>query len=122
LLQGEDFGELARRHSDDESAERGGDMGYLHKGMLGSQAQEVIDSLQQGEMAAPAMLLEGVAIFVLEDRISPRLNPLDKVRARAETLWLREARERAYSELVQSLRDRAEVTFSNPSYFLVTQK
>jgi hypothetical protein len=122
LEQGADFGELARRYSDDESAPQGGDMGYQHKGMLGGQAQAVIDKLQPGETAAPAMLLEGVAIFKLEDRKEARLNPLDRVRDRAEALWLREARERAYTEFVAALRARAEVSFSDPAYYLTARK
>ena len=122
LEQGADFGELARRYSDDESAEQGGDMGYQHKGMLGGQAQAVIDQLQSGEMAAPEMLLEGVAIFRLEDRKAARLNPLDKVRDRAEALWLRDARERAYTDFVAALRARAEVSFSDPAYYLTARK
>jgi parvulin-like peptidyl-prolyl isomerase len=122
LEQGADFDELARRYSDDESASEGGDMGYQHKGMLGSQAQTVIDKLRPGEMAAPEMLLEGIAIFSLEDRVEARLNSLEKVRARAEALWLREAKEKAYSDYIAALRTRAEVSFSDPAYYLTARK
>ena len=34
LANGADFAELARKHSNDESARDGGDMGYRHRGTL----------------------------------------------------------------------------------------
>jgi len=117
LQQGMDFAEAARRYSDDESASNGGDMGYLHQGMLGAQADEVIAPLRPGEIAEPAVLLEGVAIFRLEERIAAQLNPFASVRARARELWLRERRERAVAEAKAKLRETARLRYPNPLYY-----
>jgi hypothetical protein len=117
LLQGTHFADAARRYSDDDSAGNGGDMGYLHEGMLGAQADQVIGGLAPGEIAEPAVLLEGIAIIRLEERIVAQLNPMSSVRERLRELWLRESRERAVQEATTKLRQRAQVRYSNPRYY-----
>jgi hypothetical protein len=114
---GMDFAEVARRYSEDESAQNGGDMGYLHQGMLGAQADEILAGLQPGEIAEPAMLLEGIAIFRLNERIPAHLNAFESVRGRARELWLRERRQQAVEEIKTELRERARVRYPNPRYY-----
>jgi hypothetical protein len=116
LDEGADFAELAREFSQDPSAESGGDMGYLHQGMLGETAQQAIDALQQGELTPVVQLLEGYALFRLIDRESPRVNPLDKVRQRATELWLRQAQESFQAEQVKRLREGARIEILDPQY------
>src|SRR6185503_17229974 len=76
LKGGADFKQLAKLHSAEGSAEGGGDMGYVHRGMLPESAQEAIDKLKPGEITEPVALLEGMAIFRLEQRKPPKLNAL----------------------------------------------
>lgn len=109
LGKGADFAELARIHSSDESAQNGGDMGYVHVGMLGDSAQKVLDIMEVGEVSAPVVMLEGVAIFRLDDRMSPQLNPLEAVRERAEKLYIREMGEKAWEDLIAELRSAAKI-------------
>jgi len=109
LNKGADFAELARIHSSDESAQNGGDMGYIHAGMLGANAQKVLDIMEIGDVSAPVVMLEGVAIFRLDDRIKAELNPLDVVRERAEKLYQRDRGEKAWESLKADLRARARI-------------
>ncbi len=109
LTKGADFAELARIHSSDDSAQNGGDMGYTHSGMLGDAAQKVLDIMEIGDISAPVMMLEGVAIFRLDDRITPELNSFDAVRERAEQLYMREMGDKAWESLVGELRSRAKI-------------
>ncbi len=54
LEEGEDFAELAREFSDDSlSADEGGDLGYLQEGDLGGEYDEVMMSLEEGEVSGP---------------------------------------------------------------------
>ena len=105
LRGGTDFAELARLHSGDPSADKGGDMGYIHHGMLPEPAQKAVDKLKAGEHTAePVPLLEGVAVFKLQQRKSPTLNKLDVVRERARDLYLRDKGEEAWNALLARLR------------------
>jgi parvulin-like peptidyl-prolyl isomerase len=111
LKGGADFKQLAQLHSGDGSAQAGGDMGYVHRGMLPEPAQAAIDKLKPGEVTEPVALLEGVAVFRLHERKAPKLNALDTVRERAQDLWMREKAEAAWVMLLATLRRQSPVKF-----------
>ncbi len=110
---GADFAELARIHSSDKSAENGGDMGFVHLGMLGENAEKVLAIMEPGEVSAPVVLLEGVSLFRLEERTSPVLNTFDSVKARAERLYQREKGEAAWKALLGRLHADAKITVND---------
>ncbi|WP_207063267.1 peptidylprolyl isomerase [Motiliproteus sp. SC1-56] len=113
LRQGGDFGELAEEVSDDPTAANGGDMGYLHEGMLGNEIQETVVSLAKvGQVSDPVRVLEGVAIVKLLDKKEAQQMSFGSVEARARGLLLRERREAAWAELKQRLRDEADIEFN----------
>ena len=106
---GADFSEQARLSSNDASAEKGGDMGYLHRGMLPDALQAKIDQFKAGEVADPIQMLQGVGVFRLDDRISPKLQDFSRVAERAADLLHREQREKAWQDLVAKLRGAANI-------------
>lgn len=101
---GDDFAALASLHSADGSAARGGDLGYLHQGMLAPEAQQVVDALVPGEISETVQLLQGFAIFRLEERVAPKLNDYEQVAERARDLLYRELQEQARDRLLDELR------------------
>jgi parvulin-like peptidyl-prolyl isomerase len=104
LRDGADFAALARERSGDPSAAKGGDLGYLHRGMLPDDAQKALDAAAPGVIPDPVVLLEGVAIFRLDERKPARLQSFDAAAARARDLLQRERAEAAWSELIARLR------------------
>ncbi|HEY5641895.1 MAG TPA: peptidylprolyl isomerase [Woeseiaceae bacterium] len=109
LSDGDSFEELARQHSSDDSADKGGDMGYLHAGMLSPGAEEAIAQLEVGEFTEPVQVLEGMAIFQLADRRPEQMHEFLDVRDRAEELWKRQRGEQQWSGLVAELRSDSKV-------------
>ena len=108
---GQDFADAAREHSADPSAANGGDMGYLHAGVLDGELLKVVTELDAGELcAAPVTVLEGVVLVRVEDRRVPQLHTLDEVRDRAAGLWRRDARQSEYEAAIARLRDASEIT------------
>ena len=103
LKAGAKFSELAKLHSADASANQGGDMGYLHKGMLAPAVQEIIDSMKVGEVSKPVTTLQGVGIFRLDDKEEAKLSSFKVVRERATELFLREKRKKVWKELIDKL-------------------
>lgn len=109
LNKGADFSDLARIHSSDPSAQNGGDMGYVHAGMLGENAEKVLDIMEKGEVSSPVILLEGVGIFRLDDRTKPQLNALETVKERAKELLMREKSEQQWQALMTKLRKETKI-------------
>lgn len=109
IIAGTSFADLARMHSGDASAENGGDLGVVHQGMLSRQAQVVVDGLAAGQLSQPVVLLQGVALFRLEERQASRLNPLAQVRERAQGLYQRERAEKQWQDFLGALRAKAEI-------------
>jgi parvulin-like peptidyl-prolyl isomerase len=109
LKIGGDFSELARTTSDHSSAVNGGDMGYLHEGMLGDNAEAAVKKLEPGEFTDPLMVLEGVAIFKLTSVAPPRKMAFRDVEERASGLWLQAEGERRWRVLIEKLRASASI-------------
>jgi len=113
LARGADFGELARIHSGDATAANGGDMGFIHKGMLAEPAQKALDQLAVGDVSEAVMSLQGVAIFRLEARQVATLNDFDQVEERARKLLQRENSTKAWDELLVTLRAKAQIKINS---------
>lgn len=109
LDKGSDFAELARIHSGDETASNGGDMGFIHSGMLAKPAQVALDKLSPGGVSEPVMLLRGIGIFKLHEKLEPTLNSYESVAERAKKLLQREKAKLAWSDLVEQLRSQAKI-------------
>ena len=106
---GADFAELARVHSGDGSAAEGGDMGYLHQGMLAPEIEQAALSLQPGELTEPLTVLEGVVLARLDGRREARLNPFEDAAERAASLLRREQSDAAVLALRDGLREAARI-------------
>ena len=109
LARGANFAELAVIHSSDNSAENGGDLGFVHQGMLSAEAQKAVDGLKPGQVSPVVVMLQGVALFRLEAREAARVNEYEKVSARVRALWEREERQRRWGALLVQLRDNARI-------------
>lgn len=116
IKQGAGFAELARMHSADATAANGGDMGYLHTGMLSPQAEAVIANLETNEISAPTRLLEGIAIFKVTERLPARLREFADVRERCESLWTKEQADNAWMQFVAGLRKSIPVEIFDPAF------
>ncbi len=110
IENGADFAELARGHSNDTvSAADGGDLGWINPGELVPEFEEVMKSLNPGEVSNPFQTQFGWHIVqVLERREHDSTNDVKRARARdairqrkleeARENWLREMRDNAYVE------------------------
>ncbi len=117
LRAGADFAELARLHSGDaETSDQGGDMGYLHGGMLSEMSQLVVSKLKPGEISDPVGLMEGIGIFKLTDRKEAKLNSFNAVKPRASELYLIDEGERAWKALIAQLRKKTPIKVDESRY------
>jgi peptidyl-prolyl cis-trans isomerase SurA len=105
-----DFAQMARVHSDDASAGRGGELDWVYPGDTVPDFERAMQELKVGEVSPPVRTPFGYHLIqVLERRaadISPerrRLQARQALRERkaeeAFQEWLRQVRDRAYVEL-----------------------
>ena len=116
IAAGADFAEAARMHSSDASAPNGGDLGYLHQGMMPESLYEKLGSMKPGDVSVPLRTLEGVAIFRLTERREARLRGFVEVKERATQLWRRDEGERRWAEFLARLRAAATIRIDTERY------
>ncbi len=119
LRNGADFAEMARIHSGDDSAPQGGDMGYIHKGMLAKPAQEIIDIMDPGDVSEPVVILQGVAIFRLDERVATTINSYERVKDTVVGLVVREKGQKAWVDLLKKLRSETKIDVDKSLYKVV---
>ena len=118
---GEDFAELARLYSGDATAANGGDMGYLHSGMLPEGTQAALANLKESQTSDAIRLLEGFAVFRLHDRKAANLQAFDVVKVRARELAVREQGNLAWDTFVRGLKSQTTIKIDE-SRFLPLSK
>lgn len=116
LQAGADFAAMARQHSAESSAGNGGNLGYLHRGMLQKPMQEVVDRLQPGAISEPVVVLEGVAVVRLAERQPAARKAYAEVRERAANLWERERAEAQWQAFLARLRAAAAIRIEDARY------
>jgi peptidyl-prolyl cis-trans isomerase D len=78
---GADFGEVAKKHSDDPSSgSQGGSLGEFPKGTMVSAFESALDKLAIGGISEPVLTPFGYHIIKLESRTEERFKPLEEVR------------------------------------------
>lgn len=108
LENGADFAELARSNSQDLSAAKGGDLGWLYPGDTVPEFERVMDALQPGKVSDPVQSPFGWHLIQVVER---RVEDVSTERQRAAArMALRERKaEEVYQDWVRQLRDRAYV-------------
>ena len=110
LDNGANFAELARLHSEDGSAAKGGDLGWLSPGDTVPEFERAMDALPLKTVSEPVRTQFGWHLIeVLERRKEDVTKEKQKLNARLE---IRERKaDEAYQEFVRQLRDRAYVEY-----------
>ena len=109
---GANFADIARMVSSDPSSAQGGDMGYVHMGMLPEAVQGALGSYKNGEVGEPVRVLEGIGIFRVDERTPATLRDYEQVKERAQQLAMREKRDQVWKDFVASLRKNADVVIA----------
>lgn len=110
IIGGADFAELAKVHSDDPSATKGGELGWLSPGDTVPEFERVMNQLRDNEISVPVQSPFGWHLIQVEERRTEGVSE-ERRRAAARNVirlrktdeavedWLRQARDRAFVEL-----------------------
>ncbi len=107
--QGADFAALARRHSQDDSAASGGDLGFVSRGTMVGPFEQAAFALRPGELSGVVQTIFGYHLLRAEERREAEPIPESEVReAIAKSLHAEKARA-ALQDRVQALRQAGRV-------------
>lgn len=110
LKQGVGFNTLAKKHSLDGSASKGGDIGFLGKGAMNPALEAVVFSMKNREVRGPIESGLGFHVVrVVGRRKVARPVSFDAARDEIMQILLLESQQQAYRELLAELRTQARV-------------
>ena len=107
-----DFGELAKKYSEDGSAPNGGSLGWMGPGDLVPEFELAMNRLQIGEISSPVKTEFGWHLIQVLDRREAQLS-VEKQRQFARAAIRERKFEQAYQDWIRELRDTATVKILN---------
>jgi len=110
LEHGADFGELARLQSDDPSAARGGDLGWVTPGDVVPEFEHVMDALKPKQISPPFKTPFGWHIVQVLERREQDMSK-DRERLAARQAIRQRKSEEQWQEWVRQQRDKSYVEY-----------
>lgn len=110
IVNGADFAELARQYSDDGSAARGGDLGWLYPGDTVPEFERAVAELKPLEVSQPVKTQFGWHLIQVLGRRTADASS-DRKRLEARKALRDRKSDEAYQEWLRQLRDRAYIEY-----------
>jgi parvulin-like peptidyl-prolyl isomerase len=104
LRRGEDFGELARLHSDDASAKNGGDLGFFKRGELLPEFEQVTLNLQPGQVSGLVRTKIGFHIIKVTARKEGSVIPYEEVTDKVKDQYVEEESRKLYEAWLKKVK------------------
>jgi parvulin-like peptidyl-prolyl isomerase len=106
---GEDFAEIARRHSTSATREAGGDLGWVAVDELHPALLQSIASLAPGQVSEPVAIAGAIRILKVNERTEARTVPYEEAREQIARRLRQERLAAAYDRYVAELRKEAVI-------------
>ena len=107
------FEELARQHSQDDSAAEGGDLGWANPGQFVPEFEQAMNNLDAGAISEPLVSRFGVHLIRVDGRREQVLTAAEQRQLARNMLRERKAQE-AFETWAQEVRGRAYVEYREP--------
>jgi peptidyl-prolyl cis-trans isomerase C len=109
ILAGEDFAEMAKKHSEDARAPQGGDLGHINRKYMPSEFDEAAFALKEGEVSEVVQTKHGYHIIKVMDKIPEGITPYEEVRDFIGKFLQGELAKKNYLTHVKELKSKAEI-------------
>ncbi len=110
LQEGQDFGKLAHRFSEDTRAKESGSLGWMKRGEMLSSIEGVLFELKPGEVSPVLETASAYHIFKVEEKKGSRTPSLDEVREKIHEILFRQKAQERFNEWMSELKGRAYIT------------
>lgn len=111
---GEDFASLARQYSQDPSAQGGGDVGWVPRGVLIPASDQALFALEIGEISPVLETAKGYMVFKVLERKAESIASFDEVKQPLLQDMSRLMMSNILEEKVKELSEAAEIIVADP--------
>ncbi|MEM1221209.1 MAG: peptidylprolyl isomerase [Verrucomicrobiota bacterium] len=111
LNKGTNFGDLARKYSQDSMSRRGGDWGWIERKDLRTELSKAAFELQPGQYSQPIELGGTLFILYCEDRREEIIQPVAEVRDIIENILVGEIARETQEKWLIDVRERSYIRF-----------
>lgn len=111
LEAGANFGDVARKYSQDEMSRRGGDWGWIERKDIRKELSDVAFGLEPGDYSQPMELGGTIFILYAEDKREEMIQPVAQVRDIIENVLVGEIAREAQEKWLQDIRNDAYVRY-----------
>jgi peptidyl-prolyl cis-trans isomerase SurA len=115
ILDGEDFGEIAKRYSDGTTAKQGGYLGEYKRGELSKELEDNVFKLKRNELTDVMETKQGFLIIQVLEHYEEGQQPLAKVENEINEKLYGQRMEPALREYLKTLREESYVVIK-PGY------
>ena len=109
IRSGKDFSELARKYSEDVSAQSGGDVGVIESGMMVRQFEEAAFKLKVGEVSEVVKTRYGFHIIKCDEVFPAFTKPLNQVKEEIRNFLKYQNKQEAYQKWIKDLKRNAYI-------------
>lgn len=109
LKAGGDFSEIAKEKSTGPSAAQGGDLGYLTKGTIVTEIEDVVFTLEVGEISDVIKIEFGFHILKVLNKKPEIIKPIEEVKEDIIQILLPIKQKEAFENLLEELKSKVEI-------------
>jgi len=109
LNSGEDFSEVAKEKSIGPSAEQGGDLGYISKGSIIPEIEDIVFSLEIGAITDIVKTDYGFHVLKITDKKPQTLKSFEEVKNSIVEMLLPEKQKAAFDALLEGLKSKVSI-------------
>tara|TARA_B110000285_G_scaffold123635_1_gene139655 strand:+ start:85 stop:1077 length:993 start_codon:yes stop_codon:yes gene_type:complete len=111
LAEGDNFGDLARKYSQDEMSRKGGDWGWIERQDIRKELSTVAFGLQPGSYSQPVELNNTIFILYCEAKREEMIQPVTEVRDAIENVLVGEIARETQDRWLQQVREDGYVRY-----------
>ncbi len=116
IKNGEDFAQLAKEYSNDDTARDGGLWKPVRPGSLVepyNAIEKAVENMNAGEVSVPIFAENHIFIIKLENRQAEAVEPFEKVQAEVETRYIMERRQKMVDDMIQKIMLQVDLSYAD---------
>ncbi len=111
IKSGSDFAQIAQTYSHDMSRVKGGDVGFVHKGMMPQDIEKAAFSLKVGQVSEIIETDIGHHIVKVEEKRASRQVPFKEIKDKLKKELTESMQKNRFEDLIKRLRGNAKIQY-----------